>query len=222
MLLLQCARPRIFPYLPLRSPTHKGTSSTRSAVSSAPPRSSTRPIKSHSDAWPCHPGLNNPSQFADRALVANWQHALRFGPKQLPRSSTPSTKNSVRAKAHATSPPRTVMIAPPAAHSSDRVRGLGSEEKKALPCSFAESTSQDSPVKGLQRTMSHLEHERRYRQLYQTASPEVSAAVNSQSSPHAMIWHCLCLAKVERRRPATPLQRAMRRRTVSTRTQRTQ
>ena len=74
----------------------------------------------------------------------------------------------------------------------DRVRGLGAEEKEALPCDFAESTSQDFPVKGLQRTLSHLEHGRRYHQLYQAASPEVSAAMHSLSSPHAMIWHRVC------------------------------
>ena len=74
----------------------------------------------------------------------------------------------------------------------DRVRGLGAEEKEALPCDFAESTSQDFHVKGIQRTLSHLEHGRRYRQLYQAASPEVSAAMHSLSSPHAMIWHRVC------------------------------
>ena len=74
----------------------------------------------------------------------------------------------------------------------DRVRGLGAGEKEALPCDFAESTNHNLPAKELQSKLSHLEHERRYHQLYRTASPEVSAAMHSLSSPHAMIWHRVC------------------------------
>ena len=47
-------------------------------------------------------------------------------------------------------------------------------------------------MKGLQRTLSHLEHERRYKGLFQDASPEASAAMHSLSSPHAMTWHRVC------------------------------
>ena len=74
----------------------------------------------------------------------------------------------------------------------DRIRSLGDEEQKILAVGFPESTGEGFPVKGLQRTLSHLEHERRYKGLFQDASPKVSAAMHSLSSPHAMTWHRVC------------------------------
>ena len=40
--------------------------------------------------------------------------------------------------------------------------------------------------------MSHLEHERRCKRLFQDASPMVSASKHFLSSPHAITWHRVC------------------------------
>ena len=74
----------------------------------------------------------------------------------------------------------------------DRTRNLGDEEKKILAVDFHDSVAKEFPVRGLQRTLSHLEHERRYKRLFQDASPMVSASMHSLSSPHAMTWHRVC------------------------------
>ena len=52
----------------------------------------------------------------------------------------------------------------------DRVRSLGDEEQKILAVDVSESPGEGFPVKGLQSTLSNLEHDRGYKGLFQGTS----------------------------------------------------